>query len=166
MASTRLAKTSGFQFGFSITLIVCLLLSPLGWLYYFPFLLIPFLVACCGLAQRKVNLLIYFLLLVVFLLPFFALIQSQNSFLLLVKIVALPLSLIVLLVVNILTYYRQETAAIWLRPQLKGVILICLLAVVVSVVLFYYQVGVTYLFSPKALVLQLSQLQNHWFIAN
>jgi hypothetical protein len=40
----RLATTVRTDLGFSFTLVAALLISPLGWMYYFPFLLIPFFV--------------------------------------------------------------------------------------------------------------------------
>ncbi len=40
----RIAATVRSDLGFSFTLIAALLISPLGWIYYFPLLLIPFFV--------------------------------------------------------------------------------------------------------------------------
>jgi hypothetical protein len=42
--SQRIATTVRADLGFSFTLVAALLISPLGWLYYFPLLLIPFFV--------------------------------------------------------------------------------------------------------------------------
>jgi hypothetical protein len=42
---TEQASTRRFDLLFALTLVVMLLASPLGWMYYFPYLIIPFLVA-------------------------------------------------------------------------------------------------------------------------
>jgi hypothetical protein len=42
--SQRIAATVRADLGFSFTLVAALLISPLGWMYYFPLLLIPFFV--------------------------------------------------------------------------------------------------------------------------
>ncbi len=50
--NNKLNQQTKLDLDFSMTLVVMLILSPLGWLYYFPFLLIPFVV-CVQLAQRS-----------------------------------------------------------------------------------------------------------------
>ena len=40
-ASTSMTHTAGFDLGYGLTLAVMLLVSPLGWMYYFPLLLLP-----------------------------------------------------------------------------------------------------------------------------
>ncbi len=46
------ASTQRFDLLFSLGLVVMLLASPLGWMYYFPYLIIPFLAAWLAVKQR------------------------------------------------------------------------------------------------------------------
>ncbi len=166
--NTGLKRLTAFRFeiSFSLLILFCLILSPLGWIYYYPLLLIPIVIFYKVARRCYLSTLFFPCLLAALLLPCFAWLDASTPLTYSLKSLAAFSSLLAWLACLLLIIQAIQQTKLPRTNQLRCYHLCLIGSTLVSISLLATNFGFPFYFSPKIHQQTLKQKPYYWIVTS